>query len=125
MSLRRPVLSGALALAAIAGPQALAQPAGEVWRPEQIAGEVPVYPGQALRRSQEGDCAIVFRIDQDGRADELEIRCTDPLFEPAATAAAQSWRFTPWPGPEALSVRRYSKPIRFRLDDRPSGAPDA
>ena len=101
----------------MAAPAALAQSDAGEWRPQQVEGEAPVYPGTALRRAQEGDCSVVFRIDQQGRIDEFEISCSDPVFEPAALAAVSSWRFTPWPGPEMLSVRRYSKPIRFRLDD--------
>ena len=87
------------------------------WRPVQLAGEAPLYPVSALSRGLEGECEVRFHIDQSGAGVDFQVSCSDPVFERSALAAAQSWRFTPYPGPEELSVVRYLKPVNFRLAD--------
>lgn len=97
---------------AAARPPANAAPAA----PRVASAPPPRYPALALRRRIEGEVTLVFTIRPDGTVEAPRVVAASPsgVFEEAALAAIQRWRFEPVARPvESRQV------LRFRLPGRP------
>ena len=72
----------------------------------------PQYPRNALSRGIEGWVDIVFGVDERGLVRDVKVRDADPpgLFDRAAIAGAERWRFRP--------VMEDGKAVRVRAATR-------
>ncbi len=107
-----PAIAAAPAAPAPPRPPANAPPAA----PRVASAPPPRYPALALRRRIEGEVTLVFTIRADGTVDAPRVVAASPsgVFEEAALAAIQRWRFEPVARPvESRQV------LRFRLPGRP------
>ncbi len=80
--------------------------------PALLEAPQPRYPLTALRRKLEGEVVLELRIEADGRVAQARVMSATPpgLFDEAAVAAAQRWRFAA--GQDAVTTRQV---MRFRL----------
>ncbi len=87
--------------------------------PQVLAQMRPLYPAHARRRRIEGEVTVLFTVNIEGRAQEIEVLKGDPagVFETAARRAVERWRFRPAlkdGNPVQVRVRQV---IRFRMED--------
>jgi protein TonB len=84
--------------------------------PVALVDPAPVYPEIAVRAGVEGTVFIKMWVSRDGSVKRAEIvKSTSSLFNEAALAAAQQWKFSPAimnQGPVSVWV---TVPFRFRL----------
>lgn len=57
----------------------------------------PAYPAQAAAQDQGGRILLKVKVDELGRAADIEVEASEPagVFDAAAVAAVQDWRFRP------------------------------
>jgi protein TonB len=68
----------------------------------------PKYPDNEHKSGHEGDVILKVLIDTDGTPRDISVaRSLGPDFDAAATAAVQTWRFTP--------AMKNGKPIPFHM----------
>ena len=106
-------LSALVCLSAIAAPVALSAPASANNSPERESVELvaPEYPRGAERRGIEGSVRIAYSIDADGNVVNAQIVEASPegVFDRAALAAIENWRYAPAAAQTVtLSVRSNS-----------------
>lgn len=94
-------------------PRATGPAQAQTGLPRLLADVAPRYPRAALNRRLEGEVSVGFRIGPDGRVSDVTVLRSQPadVFDRAALAAAQAWRFEPsgqWHG--------SSRQLVFRLD---------
>ena len=75
----------------------------------------PIYPPLAIAARKEGLVILEALISEEGIVREVRVLRREPLFEQAAIAAVQQWRFSPTllngePVPVVMTVT-----IRFSL----------
>jgi TonB family protein len=106
-------LLGALVCFASASPVVPAQ----TIHPRPLDRIAPAYP-ESLRAARiEGDVLLVFRVDEQGRVFDPEIRfSTHPEFGAAAAEAVLDWRFRPGFRDGKPATFRVNIPITFRLN---------
>lgn len=82
--------------------------------PRLLESPPPRYPLMALRRKLEGEVLLELRIRPDGGVAAARVVSATPpgLFDEAAVAAAQRWRFAA--GPAEVTTRQV---MRFRLPE--------
>lgn len=82
--------------------------------PRLLESPPPRYPLMALRRKLEGEVLLELRIRPDGGVAAARVVSATPpgLFDEAAVAAAQRWRFAA--GPTEVTTRQV---MRFRLPE--------
>jgi TonB family protein len=76
---------------------------------EKVA--VPIYPPLARLANIEGVVSIEFVIDKDGGTTGLEFKDGHPMFRPAVTEAAESWKF-----PKDAAGRQVEATIYFKAN---------
>ncbi len=89
-------------------------------RPLQLlGGEGPRYPQAAQRDGIEGEVVVVYDVDIDGRVVNARVLSGNPpgVFDSAALAAVNSWRFNPMivDGLPKVARSRQST-VTFELD---------
>lgn len=74
-----------------------AQPLDQTDEPYAIIKINPRYPESALERCIEGYATLSFVVDKDGRVRKVEVIESEPkrVFDRAARAALEDWRFRP------------------------------
>ena len=80
----------------------------------------PAYPAQAAAQDQGGRILLKVKVDELGRAADIEVEASEPagVFDAAAVAAVQDWRFRPAirdGKPIESWVRCRSASLRWRL----------
>lgn len=100
------------AVAAAPAPPRPAAPAAEPAVPKLLSAPQPRYPLMALRRKLEGEVLLELSIRPDGSVGSARVISATPpgLFDQAAVAAAERWRFEQAPAP--ATTRQV---LRFRL----------
>lgn len=111
------ILSALVCFSAIIAPVALSAPAAANNGPERESVELvaPEYPRGAERRGIEGTVRIAYSIDAGGNVVNAEVVEASPagVFDRAALAAIENWRYTP----AAAQTDGHSRELEFRLDD--------
>ncbi|MEM9300470.1 MAG: energy transducer TonB [Pseudomonadota bacterium] len=82
---------------------------------EPIAQVAPRYPRKALRGRLEGEVTVLATVNRHGAVIDVEVVSASPtgLFEEAALAAMQRWRFSP---PERIA--QVEQTFDFLLEER-------
>jgi TonB family protein len=95
---------------------ALAMPADELGR---VHATDPVYPPTALRDHVEGWVELMFTITETGSVRDIEVVDSAPrgVFESAASAALENWRYRPRLSNGQAVAHRTTVTLRFNLDD--------
>ena len=79
--------------------------------------EKPQYPERAREQGLEGWVRVKVLVGSDGRVKSARVlRSSDPLFEPAALAAAREFHFTPAERDRRRVRATVLVPVWFRLD---------
>jgi len=77
----------------------------------------PEYPEAARASGLEGSVMVRVLVDTDGRVRELKVlKSSDPVFEPAALAAASRWVFKPAKWQHKATRSFVAVPVQFALD---------
>lgn len=100
------------AVAATPAPPRPVAPAAAPAVPKLVSAPQPRYPLMALRRKLEGEVLLELSIRPDGSVGSARVVSATPpgLFDEAAVAAAERWRFEQAPAP--VTTRQV---LRFRL----------
>jgi protein TonB len=88
---------------------------GWIKAPTKLVSVDPIYPPLAIAARKEGLVILEALISEEGIVREVRVLRREPLFEQAAIAAVQQWRFSPTllngePVPVVMTVT-----IRFSL----------
>lgn len=92
------LLPALLSLSVIAAPVAFSAPAlANAASRATVETPAPEYPRGAERRGIEGRVVLTFSVEADGSVSSAEIIESTPagVFDRAAMAAVESWRFEP------------------------------
>lgn len=100
------------AVAATPAPPRPAAPAAAPAAPKLLSAPQPRYPLMALRRKLEGEVLLELSIRPDGSVGSARVISATPpgLFDQAAVAAAERWRFE-----QAAAPATTRQVLRFRL----------
>jgi protein TonB len=80
----------------------------------------PEYPDDARRAGTEGWVRLEFTVNESGQVRDIVVVGAEPsgVFEDAASAALERWRFRPPVAPDGQPVPlRTSVQLRFQLED--------
>ncbi|WP_297733518.1 energy transducer TonB [uncultured Maricaulis sp.] len=115
--MKKQILSALVCISAIAAPIALTAPAAanNTTTRESVELVAPEYPRGAERRGIEGTVRVSYSIDADGRVVNAEVVEATPegVFDRAALAAIEAWRYAP----AAAQTDGHSRELEFRLND--------
>lgn len=78
----------------------------------------PEYPH--LTEADDADCALIFKVLNNGSAEVLRVHCDDTRFDRSVTKSAGSIRYAVQDGCDRVCPQIGSEieyPIKFRLDD--------
>ena len=110
------LLPAFLALSVIAAPVAVSAPAlANSASRATVDVTAPEYPRGAERRGIEGSVTISFSVEADGSVADAEVTASTPegVFDRAALAAVEQWRFEP----ADSRTDGHSRSLDFRLAD--------
>lgn len=110
------LLPAFLALSVIASPLAVTAPAmANAASRAMVDATAPEYPRGAERRGIEGSVTISFAVEADGSVADAQVVASTPegVFDRAALAAVEQWRFEPG----ASRTEGHSRSLDFRLAD--------
>lgn len=114
--MKKTILSAALSLSTLIAPVALtgAAAAADASDREAIERVAPEYPRGAERRGIEGSVRITYSVSPAGDVVNAEVAEATPsgVFDRAALAAVEAWRFAP----AAAQTDGHSYELEFRLD---------
>ena len=99
---------------------AIAGCAGGQRPPQFVGGADLVYPDAARAAGVEGRVVVRYDITVEGRVANAVVELAEPpgVFEAAALAAVQSWRFRPAvQGRRPTAAQNRVSEVTFRLDD--------
>ena len=68
---------------------------GAIRAPIKLVHVNPVYPSIAIAARREGTVILEALIGEDGSVRQVKVLRSAPLFDQAATAAVEQWRFSP------------------------------
>lgn len=115
--MKKQLLSALVCLSAVMAPLALSAPAAASNGPAREAVEqvAPEYPRGAERRGIEGTVRIAYSVDADGHVVNAEVVDATPagVFDRAALAAIEAWRYAP----ASAQTDGHSRELEFRLND--------
>lgn len=85
----------------------------------------PDYPRKALRQHIEGKVLLSFTVTETGKVEQVEIIDSKPswIFDAAAIAAVNQWRYTPFHENGNAVAQRVTLPLEFRLNETISVSP--
>ncbi|ABI66511.1 outer membrane transport energization protein TonB [Maricaulis maris MCS10] len=110
-------LSALVCVSALVAPVALSAPAFANNGPDRESVELvaPEYPRGAERRGIEGSVRIAYSIDADGNVVNAQVVEASPegVFDRAALAAIENWRYAPAAG----QTDGHSRELEFRLGE--------
>ena len=113
--MKKQIFSAAVILSTLAAPAVLTAPASaEPTAREAVELVAPEYPRGAERRGIEGTVTVSYSIAADGSVTNAEVVSANPsgVFDRAALAAIESWRFAP----AAAQTDGHTRELEFRLN---------
>jgi protein TonB len=115
--MKKEFLSAIVCLSVLSAPVALTAPAAATDAPDREAVELvaPEYPRGAERRGIEGSVRVSYSVSATGEVVNAEVVEATPagVFDRAALAAVEAWRFAPAAG----QTDGHTRNLEFRLSN--------
>lgn len=109
-----------------ASPQAVPTATGEPSMPEDLQGNPPLYPKQAVDQKLSGKVVLLVDVAADGRVTGIVVESSRPagVFDAAAVEAAWQWKFKPSLENGKAVAGRVRVPVDFSIpaNDDSAGA---
>lgn len=107
-----------------AGQRVAAATAGERSMPEDMQGNPPLYPKQAVDQKLSGKVVLLVDVAADGKVTGIAVESSSPagVFDAAAIEAAWQWKFKPTLENGKAAAGRVRVPVDFRIPAGEEGA---